>query len=68
MAEQLVKIERENWPKLRDLYSRNDPTALLGHRVVENYIQWFDKSPSAQNINFYSLDGDWSDGTFVAIV
>lgn len=68
MSEKLLKIDRKNWIKLRDLYSPNDPKTLLGHCVVENYIQWFEKNPNCQNIVFYCLNGDWSDGTFVAIV
>lgn len=63
-----MKIERENWPKLRDLYSPRDPNTFLGHCAVENYIQWFVKDPSIENISIYCLNDDWSDGTFVAIV
>lgn len=68
MFDKLVKIERKNWPNLRDLYSSHDTNTFLGYCVVENYIQWFEKDPQNQNVAFYCLNGDWSDGTFVAIV
>lgn len=68
MFEKLVKIERENWYKLRDLYSPHDPNTFLGHCIVDNYIEWFKKDPRIKNILIYSLSDDWSDGTFVAIV
>lgn len=68
MFDKLVKIERKNWPKLRDLYSSHDPNTILGYSVVENYIKWFEKDPKHQNVVFYCLNGDWNDGTFVAIV
>lgn len=68
MFEKLVEIERENWLKLRDLYSAQDPNTFLGYCSVDNYIRWFEKDPNIQNVVFYCLNDDWSDGTFVAIV
>lgn len=60
-------IGREKWPILRTLYSAHDPTTFLGHCTIDNYIRWSEKE-SQNNIVFYSLNGDWSDGTFVVIV
>lgn len=67
MLEKLVIIERKNLPTLRDLYSVHDPITFLGHCTVDYYIRLAEKEPNT-NILFYCLNGDWNDGTFVAIV
>lgn len=68
MSDKLVEIESENWPALRDLYSANDPSTIYAHCTVDNYIQWLEKEPLQKDWFIYSLNGDWSDGTYVVVV
>lgn len=68
MVDKLVEIERYNWPELRDLYTPNSPKTLLGHCCVDNFIRWTNQQPDFPNLAIYSLNGDWSDGTFAVIV
>lgn len=68
MADQLVEIDRQDWPALRDLYARNSATTFMGHNLIDNYIRWTQQQPNFPNLVFYSLNGDWRDGTFAAIV
>lgn len=68
MADKLVEIESQNWPALRDLYAPNSPKTFIGHSAVDNFIRWTDQQPDIPNLVFYSLNGDWSDGTFAVIV
>lgn len=41
---------------------------MLGYYTVDNFIRWFERKTTIKNLIFYSLNGDLSDGTFVAIV
>lgn len=68
MADKLVEIERHDWPALRDLFAPNSPKTFIAHSAVDNFIRWTDQQPDISNIVFYSLNGDWSDGTFAVIV
>lgn len=68
-ANRLVKLNRVDWPALRELYIRNWPEHIMGFFTVDNFIRWTEKKPSdVQNVCIYSLDGDWSDGTFICTV
>lgn len=67
-AHKLVEIDRSELVQLRNLYLVNWPENMLGYYTVENFIRWLEKEPTLGNLVFYSLNGDWSDGTFVAIV
>lgn len=68
MADKLVEIASENWPALRDLYDVTDPNTYYGHCTVENYIQWLKKEPLDKDYSVYSLNGEWSDGTYLIVV
>lgn len=68
MSDKLIAIESKNWTALRDLYSSSDPNTIYSHCTVDNYIQWLGKEPHAVDWIFYSLNGDWSDGTFAVVV
>ncbi|XP_055839994.1 uncharacterized protein LOC129907695 [Episyrphus balteatus] len=61
----LVEIPLEDWSKLRDLYE-NRKLESNSYNMIQNYINWLKKDPSLKDlVKFYSLNGDWSDGTFV---
>lgn len=68
MADILVEIPSEDWCKLRDLYSVDDPKTYLAHCTVDNYIRYLEREPNGKDWHIYSLNGDWSDGTYILIV
>lgn len=68
MADKLIEIERKHWHTLRDLHSPVRPETYLNYYLVDNYIRWFEREPESVNAVFYSLNGDWSDGTFLAVL
>lgn len=65
---QLIEIRSIDWPELRDKFLDNWPDDHVGYYLVDNYIRWIAKEPNIQNLSFYSLNGDLSDGTFVVVV
>lgn len=67
MADQLVEIERDYWSALRDLYSPENPEDYLSYCLFDYYIRCLEQEPESVDIAFYSLNGDWSDGTFLAL-
>lgn len=68
MSNKLVKIPVESLPALRDLYKKDWPDNLVGYHTVDNYIRWYEKVPDIKNLECLSLNGDWSDGTFLIVV
>lgn len=64
----LVEIPKENWPELRDLFKPNWPENILGYSTIDNYCRWNEKDSNIKNLVIYSLNGDWSDGTYLVIV
>lgn len=67
MTDHLVGIERKHWQTLRDFYSPKSPETYLSYSLLDYYIRWSEREPESVDIVFYSLNGDWSDGSFVAI-
>lgn len=68
MSNKLVKIPVGSLPALRALYEKDWPNNLVGYHTVDNYIRWYEKLPDIKNLECFSLNGDWSDGTFLIIV
>ncbi|XP_055838916.1 uncharacterized protein LOC129906945 [Episyrphus balteatus] len=62
----LVKIPYKDWPKLRDLYV-NRKLESNSFNMIQNFINWLQKDPTLEeeSVKLYSLNGDWSDGTFI---
>ncbi|XP_055918700.1 uncharacterized protein LOC129950806 [Eupeodes corollae] len=61
----LVEIPFEDWPKLRDLYVKRNLESNSFY-LFQNIINWLNKDPSLEkSVKLYSLNGDWSDGTFI---
>lgn len=65
---QLVEVNRGDWTALRDLYRRDWPEHFLGFLTVDTFIRWTEQRPDIKHLSIYSLNGDWSDGTFVCVV
>lgn len=68
VADRLVKVPRADWPTLRDLYRHEWPKHFQGYQNVNAFIRWTRQRPDITDLNLYSLNGDWSDGTFVIVV
>lgn len=67
-SSKLVEIPREEWNNLRDLYKVDWPRNLVGFYTVDNFMKWTGKDPSIKNLKAFSLDGDYTDGTFLFVV
>lgn len=65
MDDRLVEIEPGCWTKLRCLY---DSKNYLTLSTLDNYIRWNQNELAIEDVKIYSLNGDWSDGTFVIVV
>lgn len=68
MTDQLVEIERKDWPKLKNLYTPDGSRSYIAYTTIDNYIRWFEQDPNVKDIKFLCLNGDFSDGTFVVTV
>lgn len=68
MDNRLVEIESEKWEELKVLYEPETSETILGLSTINNYIRWIKRDASLSHLAFYSLNGDWSDGTFVVVV
>lgn len=67
-ADRREEIPREDWPKLRDLYTPDKSRSYIAYTALENYIRWISIDPAVKHVTIYSLNGDFSDGTFAIIV
>lgn len=68
MQDKICEIPAEKWAELRDLFLPNWPRNIYAYNLLENYIRWLAKDPNIKNLKMYSLNDDWSDGTFVVVV
>lgn len=68
MVDQLVEVPRSDWQTLRDLYNVDREVNFHGYAVVEVMRRWIDLQTSNEHLQILSLNGDWTDGTFVAFV
>lgn len=64
----ISEITKADLPKLRDLYLQDWPENFIGYYTLNNFIRWLDKDPNIENLRFYCLNGDFSDGTFAIFV
>lgn len=68
MTDKLVEIPVNEWLELRDLYLDNWPENMNGYYTMDNFINWVIRKPDIKHLWVYSLNGDWSDGTFIVVV
>ncbi|XP_063702947.1 uncharacterized protein LOC134832746 [Culicoides brevitarsis] len=66
---QANQIFIEDWPVLRDLFTRDWPKYCLPYHLIQNFLDWHKIDPEHVNtdIQLFCLNGDWSDGTFFAL-
>lgn len=70
MSKGRVSIPCVEWPKLRDLFLIEWPKHIVPYSLLQNYINWSVKVAEyvEKNVEIYSLDSDWKDGTFYLVV
>jgi len=68
IIDELVKIEPQFWPELRNKFLVDWPKNCSGYFTVNNYIEWRQKDPEYNGYEFFSLNNDWiNDGTFIVL-
>jgi len=67
MLDKLAIISFNDLKKLRDLYLKDWPENFHGYYTLDNYVRWMKADSKIQNLKCYSLNGDWSDGTFIIL-
>lgn len=71
VTDRLVEIPLQDLPTLKNLYksSENESRTRIAYGSIDVYIRWLEQDPNANTyIKFYSLNGNFSDGTFIVIV
>lgn len=68
MSDKLTEIARNDLFQLRILYSPDESKNYTSFTAIDTYIRWFEQDPNVKHIKFFSLNGDFSDGTFVVTV
>lgn len=61
-VDQLIMLEPEKWYQLRDKFKDNWPLNIVAYSTIDNFCKWNKKS-DIPYVNFYCLNGDFSDGT-----
>lgn len=67
MGDRLIDIPIDDLSLLRDLYKIDWPKYSIGYGTVDTYVRWLNQDPKIPHLRILSLNGDWSDGTFVII-
>lgn len=57
-------MDREEWPKIRDLFKSNWPYGIYAYHVLQNYINWTSKDPNTE-CNVYCPCDSINTGTVV---
>lgn len=68
MEDHLVRIGLKDLAILKKLFKDRGPTIYVTYTAIKNYNNWIEKNPKIENCEFFSLNGDFADGTFVVIV
>lgn len=71
-SDRLVEIELSDLKKLREIYMKDWPEYSNGlnipRGVISNYVHWIEQDPAFRGVKIYTLNGDWTDGTFMLLV
>lgn len=68
MQDKICEVPPTQWVELRDMFASDWPRNIYAYNLLENYLEWRERDPKIKNLKIYSLNGDWSDGTFVVVV
>lgn len=66
----LLEIPVADWPALKDMYVDNWPENYSTYFAIDNGMNLKQRDPVnyKNEIQLFSLNGDWSDGTFILLV
>lgn len=67
-VDKLVEIPVGEWFQLQELFRCDWPKHIIAFNVLDNAIRWLKQDPQLKYFKFFSLNGDWSDGTFIQMV
>lgn len=67
-ANTLVEVPRTDLRQLRDLFTLDWPRHIIGFDLVNNYVHWYEQESDYGDAKIYSMNGDWSEGTFIILV
>lgn len=67
MKDILEDINEEDLVSLRDLYKEHLPETVQPYLFLQHWIRWKSTNPNVR-IEFTCPEGNWKDGTFIAIV
>lgn len=72
IGDKIIELTPNFWPELREKFKTNWPEHQIGHLLVDDYIKWVEicdlDTNYIKNVKIFTLNGDFSDGTFVVIV
>lgn len=70
MEDRLAEISIDGLKRLRDLYNPDGIKSYTTFVTIDTYLRWNEQNPRSkdENIKFYCLNGNISDGTFLVIV
>lgn len=68
MTDRLVEINRNELHHLKSIYEANNLETYIAYMTICNYIRWFENDSNIENLKFYCLNGDFSDGSFIVTV
>lgn len=68
MGEKITEIDRKDLTLLKALYISNGPKHFTTCITIDNYIRCFQQNSNVNDITFFCLNGDFSDGTFIVVV
>lgn len=70
MNDSAIKIDKNEWKNLRDLFALGKSESFLAYCTVDYFIRFLEIVPDCRDdqIEAFCLNGDWSDGTFVIVV
>lgn len=68
MQDRLVRINPEDLELLKNLYEGCDVQSYVSYMTIKNHIQWIEVNQKSKEVNFFALNGDFTDGTFIVIV
>lgn len=68
MMDRLVEIEPMNLQNLKNLYTSDDKERCIAYMTIDNYQRWFNQDSNLKHVKILTLNGDFSDGTFVITV
>lgn len=66
----LTEIDKKDLHLLWRLYKLDGVESYTRRTyiTIDTYIRWFNQNPDLENIHFYCINGNFSNGTFVVTV